>query len=70
MSNFDEYSAAYKTLITCVAARVPVVLWGPPGQGKTSVIKQIAADQGRHLEVILAIELEAGVEVRYFQITI
>ncbi len=54
MSNFDEYSAAYKTLITCVAARVPVVLWGPPGQGKTSVIKQIAADQGRHLEVILA----------------
>jgi hypothetical protein len=54
MSTLDEYSASYKTLITCVAARVPVVLWGPPGQGKTSVIKRIAKDQGRHLEVILA----------------
>lgn len=54
MSTIDEYSASYKTLITCIAARVPVVLWGPPGQGKTSVIKRIAKDQGRHLEVILA----------------
>jgi hypothetical protein len=54
MSTKDEYAAAYKSLITCIAARVPVVLWGPPGQGKTSVIKQIAADQNRHLEVILA----------------
>jgi len=54
VSTLEDYAATYKTLITCVAARVPVVLWGPPGQGKTSVIKQIAADQGRHLEVILA----------------
>ena len=54
MSTKDEYAASYKVLITCIAARIPVVLWGPPGQGKTSVIKQIAADQNRHLEVILA----------------
>ena len=54
MSSIDEYLAGYKALITCVAARVPVILWGPPGQGKTSVIKQIAKDQERHLEVILA----------------
>ena len=54
MSTIDEYAAGYKALITCVAARVPVILWGPPGQGKTSVIKQIASDQNRHLEVILA----------------
>ena len=54
MSTIDEYASRYKALITCVAARVPVILWGPPGQGKTSVIKQIAADQDRHLEVILA----------------
>ena len=54
MATIDDYEATYKTLITCVAARVPVVLWGPPGQGKTSVIKAIAEDQKRHLEVILA----------------
>ena len=45
MSTKDEYAASYKVLITCIAARIPVVLWGPPGQGKTSVIKQIAADR-------------------------
>lgn len=54
MGTIDDYAATYKVLITCVAARVPVILWGPPGQGKTSVIKQIATDQKRHLEVILA----------------
>ncbi len=54
MGTIDDYAATYKVLITCVAARIPVILWGPPGQGKTSVIKQIAADQNRHLEVILA----------------
>ena len=51
MGTIDDYAATYKVLITCVAARIPVILWGPPGQGKTSVIKQIAADQNRHLEV-------------------
>jgi DNA-binding NtrC family response regulator len=54
MGTIDDYAANYKVLITCIAARIPVILWGPPGQGKTSVIKQIAADQKRHLEVILA----------------
>lgn len=54
MATLDDYAAAYKTLITCIAARIPVILWGPPGQGKTSVIKEIARGQNRHLEVILA----------------
>jgi hypothetical protein len=54
MASVDEYEATYKTLIVCIAARVPVIIWGPPGQGKTSVIKRIAADQGRSLEIILA----------------
>lgn len=54
MTTLDEYAASYKTLIVCIAARVPVILWGPPGQGKTSVIRRIASDQKRHLEVILA----------------
>jgi hypothetical protein len=54
MASVDEYEATYKTLIVCIAARIPVIIWGPPGQGKTSVIKRIAADQGRSLEIILA----------------
>lgn len=54
MTTSDEYSACYKTLIVCIAARIPVILWGPPGQGKTSVVRKIAEDQKRHLEVILA----------------
>jgi hypothetical protein len=54
MATLDEYEATYKTLIICIAAREPVVIWGPPGQGKTSVIKHIAEEQKRHLEIILA----------------
>lgn len=54
MGTIDEYAATYKTLILCIAAREPVVIWGPPGQGKTSVIKRIAEEQNRHLEIILA----------------
>jgi len=54
MATLDEYVATYKTLIICIAAREAVVIWGPPGQGKTSVIKRIAQDQNRHLEIILA----------------
>lgn len=49
-----EYEAVYTALDVCLAAGVPVILWGPPGQGKTSVIRDLAAQQGRHLEVILA----------------
>jgi MoxR-like ATPase len=54
MATVDEYAAIYKTLIVCIAAREPVVIWGPPGQGKTSVIESIAAEQSRLLQVILA----------------
>lgn len=54
MATVDDYEAGFRSLAVCLAARVPVILWGPPGQGKTSVIRSIAADQGRHLEVLLA----------------
>ena len=54
MATVDEYEATYRSLAICVAARVPVILWGPPGQGKTSVVKEIARQQDRHLEVLLA----------------
>jgi hypothetical protein len=54
MATVDEYEATYRALAVCVAARIPVILWGPPGQGKTSVVKEIARQQGRPLEVLLA----------------
>lgn len=54
MTLLAEYRATYEALGVCIAARVPVILWGPPGQGKTSVIKDIALAQARTLEVILA----------------
>ena len=54
MATTDEYEATYRALEICIASRVPVILWGPPGQGKTSVIRAIAEHQQRHLEVLLA----------------
>jgi MoxR-like ATPase len=54
MSTAADYEASYRALAVCLAARVPVILWGPPGQGKTSVIRAIAAYQERHLEILLA----------------
>lgn len=35
-------------------ARVGVILWGAPGQGKTSVLKSFADQAGRKLEIVLA----------------
>jgi len=54
MVTIGEYESAYRALALCLAARVPVILWGPPGQGKSSVIRAIAADQERHLELLVA----------------
>lgn len=45
---------------TCTAlgvallANVPVILWGPPGQGKSSVIRELADGLGAHLETVIA----------------
>mgnify|MGYP003348728734 CR=1 FL=1 len=50
----EEYRDTYLALHVCINARVPVILWGPPGQGKTSVIKALAAHEERRLEVLLA----------------
>lgn len=54
MATIAEYEAAYRALALCLAARVPVILWGPPGQGKSSVIRAIAKDQERELELLVA----------------
>jgi hypothetical protein len=54
MLSLSEYEETYLALGVCVESNVPVILWGPPGQGKTSVIKALAAKANRHLEIILA----------------
>lgn len=54
MATIVEYESAYRALAICLAARVPVILWGPPGQGKSSVIRAIAVDQERHMEPLVA----------------
>jgi len=54
MMSLVEYEETYLALGICVEANVPVILWGPPGQGKTSVIKALAQKADRHLEIILA----------------
>jgi hypothetical protein len=41
-------------LAVAAAARVPVVLWGPPGSGKSSVVQRLAARSGLACEVVIA----------------
>ena len=49
-----RYLDTCTALGVCLVADVPVVLWGDPGQGKTSVVEQLAADLGWHLETVIA----------------
>ena len=37
-----------------LAAKVPVVLWGDPGTGKTQTIERLAANAGWHIETVIA----------------
>ena len=37
-----------------LAAKVPIVLWGDPGTGKTQTIERLAADAGWHIETVIA----------------
>lgn len=48
------YQDTQQALGVAVAAQVPVILWGAPGQGKTSVLEDIAAQTGRTLRTVLA----------------
>lgn len=48
------YEDRCQALATALAANVPVILWGAPGVGKTSVIEQIATHHDWHLETVIA----------------
>ena len=48
-----ESSIVSEALAVAITAGVPVILWGSPGTGKTSVIRVLAADLGWPLEVVI-----------------
>jgi MoxR-like ATPase len=49
-----DQSSALQALGIAVAARVPVLLWGAPGTGKTSVIRALADAAGWPCETVIA----------------
>jgi hypothetical protein len=49
-----EQAATVEALSVAVAARVPVLLWGAPGTGKTSVIRAMASASGWPCETVIA----------------
>ncbi|GEL96355.1 ATP-binding protein [Cellulomonas composti] len=38
----DDYEAVLEALGACISTRIPVLLWGDPGSGKTSVVESAA----------------------------
>lgn len=50
----QQHEDTCTALAICLVANVPVILWGPPGQGKTSVVEQISRDLDLHLETVIA----------------
>jgi hypothetical protein len=50
----EDQTAVVEALGVAVAARVPVLLWGAPGTGKTSVIRAMAAAAGLPCETVIA----------------
>jgi MoxR-like ATPase len=49
-----DQAAVVQALGVAIAARVPVLLWGAPGTGKTSVIQAMAAAAGWPCETVIA----------------
>ena len=47
-----------QTLKTCIAARQPTFIWGPPGVGKSEIVAQVAADARAKLIDIRAVLLD------------
>jgi AAA domain (dynein-related subfamily) len=50
----QQHDAAVTALGVAVAARVPVLLWGAPGTGKTSTIRAMADQMGWPCETVIA----------------
>lgn len=53
----STYQSMVAALGLCVSARIPVILWGNPGEGKTSLIESAAHD-GWHIETVILSQSE------------
>jgi hypothetical protein len=52
-----DYEHALTALGICISARIPVLLWGNPGEGKTAVVES-ARDAGWHVETLIVSHYE------------
>lgn len=48
----SEYENALQALGICVSARIPALLWGNPGEGKTAAVES-ATQTGWHVETVI-----------------
>lgn len=53
----SQYEHTVQALGICISARIPVLLWGAPGEGKTAVVES-AAEQGWHVESLIVSHYE------------
>ena len=56
-SDRGSYEATLAAMGACVAARIPFLLWGDPGAGKTAVVESAAAS-GWHVETLICSHYE------------
>lgn len=54
MHKVSTHESVSQAIGLCVASNLTVLMWGPPGNGKSSVVKSIARDYNLHLETLIA----------------
>ena len=57
MTTREAYEATLAAVSACIATRIPFLLWGEPGAGKTAVIES-AAGSGWHVETLICSHYE------------
>lgn len=55
--NRTEYEHLLQAVGICISARIPVLLWGNPGEGKTAVVES-AGHHGWHVETLIVSHYE------------
>lgn len=55
MANFVQCAAA---IDRCITARVPMMLWGPPGSAKSACVRHVADESGIHLMDVRAAQTD------------
>lgn len=59
MRDREEYEATLQAIGVCITARIPFLLWGLPGAGKTAVLES-AGQSGWHVETLIVSHHEAS----------